>query len=142
VPPGIEMRDALSGERVTAIPLGEPFTARFGRLYAVTHRADIHGVYLRACQGNNLVSLENSREVEDFVDEGDAVAIHLEGGEEVRGRALIGCASTANSTTPPASPRNCATRCSAAARRSKPMTAWRGFMGGCEAVHLTACAAR
>jgi 2-polyprenyl-6-methoxyphenol hydroxylase-like FAD-dependent oxidoreductase len=91
VPPSIEMRDALSGERVTAIPLGEPFTARFGQPYAVTHRADIHGVYLRACQGNNLVSLENSRKVDDFVDEGDQVAIRLEGGEEVRGRALIGC---------------------------------------------------
>ena len=132
VPPSLEMRDALTGDLVTSIPLGEPFMKRFGQPYAVTHRADIHGVYLRACQGNNLVSLENSREVEDFVDEGDAVAIHLEGGEEVRGRALIGCASTANSTTPPASPPNCATRCSAAVRPSKPMTAWLGSMGGCE----------
>jgi salicylate hydroxylase len=78
VPPKIEMRDALTGERVTAIPLGEPFTERFGQPYAVTHRADIHGVYLRACQGNNLVSLENSRKVDDFVDEGDVVAIRLE----------------------------------------------------------------
>jgi salicylate hydroxylase len=91
VPPSIEMRDALSGDLVTAIPLGEPFTKRFEQPYAVTHRADIHGVYLRACQGNNLVALENSRKVDDFVDEGDGVAIRLEGGEEVRGRALIGC---------------------------------------------------
>jgi 2-polyprenyl-6-methoxyphenol hydroxylase-like FAD-dependent oxidoreductase len=91
VPPSLEMRDALSGELVTNIPLGEPFIQRFGQPYAVTHRADIHGVYLRACQGDNLVSLENSREVDDFVDQGDEVAVGLEGGEEVRGRALIGC---------------------------------------------------
>jgi salicylate hydroxylase len=91
VPPSIEMRDALSGDLLTAIPLGGPFAARFGQPYAVTHRADIHGIYLRACQGDNLVSLENSRKVDDFVDEGDEVAIRLEDGEEVRGRALIGC---------------------------------------------------
>jgi 2-polyprenyl-6-methoxyphenol hydroxylase-like FAD-dependent oxidoreductase len=91
VPPALEMRDALSGEEITAVPLGEPFRKRFGQPYAVTHRADIHGVYLRACQGNNLVSLENNRKVEDFTDEGDAVSLRLEGGEEVRGRGLIGC---------------------------------------------------
>ena len=90
VPPKIEMRDAVSGDLITEIPLGEPFANRFGQPYAVTHRADIHGVYLRACQGNNLVSLETNRKVEDFVDEGDEVALRFEGGEEVRGRALIG----------------------------------------------------
>jgi 3-hydroxybenzoate 6-monooxygenase len=90
VPPKIEMRDALSGDLITEIPLGEPFTERFGQPYAVTHRADIHGVYLRACEGNNLVSLETNRKVEDFVDKGDEVALRFEGGEEVRGRALIG----------------------------------------------------
>src|SRR5271165_4740825 len=90
VPPKIEMRDALSGDLITEIPLGEPFMKRFGQPYAVTHRADIHGVYLRACQSNNLVSLENNRKVEDFVDEGDEVVLRFEGGEEVRGRALIG----------------------------------------------------
>src|SRR5271167_876085 len=74
VPPNIEMRDALSGDLVTGIPLGEPFMKRFGQPYAVTHRADIHGVYLRARQANNLVSLENNRKLVAFVDEGDEVA--------------------------------------------------------------------
>jgi len=91
IPPSLEMRDALTGEEITSIVLGEPFRKRFGQPYAVTHRADIHGVYLRACQGNNLVSLENNRKVEDFSDEGDIVSLRLDGGEEVRGRALIGC---------------------------------------------------
>jgi 3-hydroxybenzoate 6-monooxygenase len=91
VPPSLEMRDALTGEPITEIPLGEPFRTRFGQPYAVTHRADIHGVYLRACQGNNLVSLENNRKVDDFTDEGDAVTLRFEDGEEVRGCALVGC---------------------------------------------------
>jgi salicylate hydroxylase len=91
VPPSLEMRDALTGEEITSLPLGEPFRQRFGQPYAVTHRADIHCVYLRACERHNLVSLENNRKVEDFTDEGDAVAIRLEGGEVARGCALIGC---------------------------------------------------
>src|SRR4029077_20867886 len=91
VPPSLEMRDALTGEEITSIPLGEPFRRRFGQPYAVTHRADIHGVYLRACERHNLVSLETSRKVEDFSEEGNTVTVRLEGGEEARGRALIGC---------------------------------------------------
>src|SRR6266545_2600129 len=90
-PGSLQMRDALTGAEITTIELGEKFAARFKQPYAVTHRADIHGVYLKACQGSNLISLENSRRVDDFTDHGDSVSIRLEGGEEVRGRALIGC---------------------------------------------------
>jgi 3-hydroxybenzoate 6-monooxygenase len=91
VPPVLEMRDSLTGCSITSIALGEPFQKRFGQPYAVTHRADIHGVYLRACQADKLVSLENSRKVEDFEDRGDSVSLHLDGGEEVLGCALVGC---------------------------------------------------
>ena len=90
-PDKLQMRDALTAEEITTVPLGEPFAARFKQPYAVTHRADIHGVFLRACHGSNLVSLENSRRVDDFSDHGDTVTVELEGGEEVRGRALIAC---------------------------------------------------
>src|SRR5216683_2521012 len=90
-PDQLLMRDALTAEEITTVPLGEPFAARFKQPYAVTHRADIHGVYLKACEGSNLISLENSRRVDDFTDHGDSVTIRLDNGEEVRGRALIGC---------------------------------------------------
>src|SRR6266436_5265435 len=90
-PNALQMRDALTAEEITTVPLGEPFAARFKQPYAVTHRADIHGVYLKACQGSNLISLETSRRVDDFTDHGDSVTIQLEGGEEARGCALIGC---------------------------------------------------
>lgn len=90
-PGSLQMRDALTAEEITTVPLGDEFIARFKQPYAVTHRADIHGVYLEACQGSNLISLETSRRVDDFTDHGDSVTIRLEGGEEARGRALIGC---------------------------------------------------
>jgi 3-hydroxybenzoate 6-monooxygenase len=86
-----EMRDALTGELITRIPLAEAFVARFHEPYAVTHRADIHGVFLRACQQSNLISLENNSRVDDFVDDGKTVTATLQSGERIAGRALIGC---------------------------------------------------
>ena len=90
-PPAQEMRDALTGKLITRIPLGAEFEARFGQPYAVTHRADIHGTFLKACEGSDLVSLETNRRVDDFTDHGDHVTVTLNNGETARGRALIGC---------------------------------------------------
>src|SRR5215468_9280288 len=91
-PPGMEMRCALSGERVTRIPLEDArFTQRFEQPYAVTHRHDLHSVFINACKNNNLITLETNRTVEDFEQDDDGVTVILQSGERVRGRALIGC---------------------------------------------------
>jgi salicylate hydroxylase len=85
------MRDALTGKLITRIPLGEEFIARFGQPYAVTHRADIHATFLKACEASGLIQLETSRRVDDFTDHGYHVTVTLNNGETARGRALIGC---------------------------------------------------
>ena len=90
-PPAQEMRDAVTGKLVTRIPLEAEFMQRFGQPYAVTHRADIHGTFLKACQSSNLITLETSRKVDGFENRGDHVSVTLENGERVDGRALIGC---------------------------------------------------
>lgn len=90
-PGALEMRCALSGRQVTRIPLDQRFVDRFGEPYAVTHRADIHAVFLKACQGNNLVTLETQRQVVSFDQDDDGVTVVLQSGERVRGRALVGC---------------------------------------------------
>jgi 2-polyprenyl-6-methoxyphenol hydroxylase-like FAD-dependent oxidoreductase len=90
-PPAQEMRDALTGKLITQVPLGPAFFERFGQPYAVTHRADIHGTFLKACQGSPLITLETSRRVDGFEPRGDGVVVTLENGERVEGRALIGC---------------------------------------------------
>jgi salicylate hydroxylase len=59
-PPAQEMRDALTGKLITNIPLGDAFIKKFGQPYGVTHRADIHGAFLKACQGSNLITLETA----------------------------------------------------------------------------------
>jgi 2-polyprenyl-6-methoxyphenol hydroxylase-like FAD-dependent oxidoreductase len=92
VPPAQEMRDALTGKLITRIPLDAAFSKRFGNQpYAVTHRADIHATFLRACQTSNLITLETNRRVDAYEDHGDHVTVTLNNGETVRGRALIGC---------------------------------------------------
>jgi 2-polyprenyl-6-methoxyphenol hydroxylase-like FAD-dependent oxidoreductase len=91
VPNRQQMRDALTGKLITEVPLGEEFKKRFGQPYAVTHRHDILATYLKACQGNNLITLENGQEVVGFDDDGSKVTVTLASGERVEGRALIGC---------------------------------------------------
>jgi 3-hydroxybenzoate 6-monooxygenase len=90
-PPAQEMRDALTGKLITNVPLGEAFMKKFGQPYGVTHRADIHATFLKACQGSNLITLETSRRVDAFKDHGDHVSVTLNNSETVEGRALIGC---------------------------------------------------
>jgi salicylate hydroxylase len=90
-PPAMEMRCALSGGLVTRIPLDDRFLARFHQPYAVTHRADIHAAFLKACRDNNLVTLETHRTVEGYEEDGDGVTLILHSGERIKGRALIGC---------------------------------------------------
>ena len=91
-PPSMEMRCALSGECVTHIPLDDPrFVDRFKQPYAVTHRHDLHSVFINACKNNNLITLETDRTVADFEQDDTGVDVILQSGERIRGRALVGC---------------------------------------------------
>jgi salicylate hydroxylase len=90
-PNGMEMRDALTGNLITRADFDADFSRRFKQPYAVTHRADIHAAFLNACQGSNLITLENNRQVESYEDHGNGVSVTLQNGEMVTGRALIGC---------------------------------------------------
>ncbi len=90
-PGALTMRCGLTGKIITSMPLGDQAEAFFQQPYAVTHRSDIHGVYLTACRNSPHIALETEREVVDFADDGKAVTAILKSGERVAGRALIGC---------------------------------------------------
>ena len=86
----LRLMDAMSGEEITRIPLDAPFRARFGNPYAVVHRGELHGVFLRACQDHARITLRTSSEVVGYDQDGTTVTARLADGGQVTGAALIG----------------------------------------------------
>lgn len=86
----LRLMDALTAEEICHIDLGEEFRARFRNPYAVIHRGDLHGVFLRACRDHPSVALRTGAEVVRYEQEGGSVAAILADGEQVPGAALIG----------------------------------------------------
>jgi salicylate hydroxylase len=86
----LRLMDALSAEEITHIDLGDVFRARFGNPYAVVHRGDLHGVFLKACRDSELIDLRVSSEVAGYDQDGSSVTARLTNGERVTGSLLIG----------------------------------------------------
>lgn len=86
----LRMMDAVTGEEVTNIPLGDAFRKRFGNPYAVVHRADLHGKMIKACEDHELIDLRVNSEVTGYEQDGTSITVKLSSGESVTGAALIG----------------------------------------------------
>ena len=86
----LKLMDALSGEEICHVPLGDDFRARFGNPYAVVHRGDLHGVLLRACRDSDLIDLRVDCEVTSYEQDGRTVRAHLAGKDSVEGSILVG----------------------------------------------------
>ena len=57
----LRLMDALTAEEITHVDLRRGVSRkRFGNPYAVVHRGDLHGVFLRACRDIELVELRVS----------------------------------------------------------------------------------
>ena len=87
---GLLLMDAVTAEVIVNIPTAEPFRARFGNPYAVVHRGDLHGVFLRACREHKLIELRTGSEVVGYEQDGGVVTARLRSGGTVQGAALIG----------------------------------------------------
>ncbi len=86
----LRLMDAVTAEEITRIPLDAPFRTRFGNPYAVIHRGDLHGVFLKACREHRLITLRTGCGVTGYEQDGTTVAAQLQSGERVHGAALIG----------------------------------------------------
>ena len=86
----LRLMDAVTAEEITHVPLDEPFRQRFGNPYAVVHRGDLHGVFLRACREHPRIALRTGCEVIGYEQDGAGVTALLASGESVTGAALIG----------------------------------------------------
>ena len=89
-PDNLIMRDSITGEEVTRIPLGAAFRKRFRQPYALIHRADLHRVLLDACRASSLIGLDAGQKVVGVDDKSGGVAVTTESGKTYRGAALIG----------------------------------------------------
>src|SRR5215471_10189760 len=86
----LRLMDALTAEEIMHIDLGEPFRTRFKNPYAVVHRGDLHGVFLRACRAHPDIELRVNSEVLDYEQDETSVTVRLASGEAHAGIGLIG----------------------------------------------------
>ncbi|MCC8938484.1 3-hydroxybenzoate 6-monooxygenase [Bradyrhizobium sp. Arg68] len=86
----LRLMDAISAEEITSIDLTSYFRQRFGNPYAVVHRGDLHGIFLRACETHPGITLRSDCDVTGCDQDGETVSARLKSGERVKGRLLIG----------------------------------------------------
>ena len=86
----LRMMDAMTAKEICHVDLGEAFRTRFGNPYAVVHRGDLHGVFLKACRDSDLIDLRVSSEVVGYDQDGSSVTAKLASGDRVTGSLLIG----------------------------------------------------
>ncbi|MFE9422326.1 3-hydroxybenzoate 6-monooxygenase [Kitasatospora sp. NPDC006697] len=86
----LRFMDGTTDRRVARMPLTGRYLARFGNPYAVVHRADLYAPLLAACRAHRLVELRPSSAVAGYRQDDTGVTAVLEGGDPVRGAALVG----------------------------------------------------
>ena len=84
------LMDAINGDEITRIELGDEFRNRFKNPYAVVHRGDLHGVFLNACKENNLIEMSTSTNIISYEQNSDGVFAISDDGNKINGIALIG----------------------------------------------------
>ena len=90
-PKGLMMRDVVTGDEVTTLPLNDAFLARFKFPYGVIHRVDLHRVLMEECAKLPAqITTLNGTKIVDIDDRGDKVVATSDTGEAWEGRALVG----------------------------------------------------
>lgn len=89
LPRRLVLMDALDGQRITAVDLGEQFRGHYGFPYLVLHRSDLHGALLDACRARDEITLEVRRRVVEVEDLESAVRVRCEDGSEYQADALV-----------------------------------------------------
>jgi salicylate hydroxylase len=89
-PHRLQVRDAVTGDELGVLPLGEQALQKYGAPYATIHRADLHGLLLQALQARDHVRLNLNTALASYADSGQAVTLQTGDGLEVQGDALIG----------------------------------------------------
>lgn len=89
-PPRLEVRHAGSGRELGVLRLGERAVQRYGTAYATVHRADLHGLLLDALRERSDASLTLRCQVQQVIQQADAVTLQATDGLQVEGDVLVG----------------------------------------------------
>lgn len=89
-PVRLQVRSAVTGKALAALPLGAAAVERYGAAYATIHRADLHNLLREAVGESTSTQLYLAHVIERFTDTGDVVTVHTSRGKVVEGDALIG----------------------------------------------------
>jgi 3-hydroxybenzoate 6-monooxygenase len=89
-PQRILWMDAVSGEQLTSLDLGERFRERYGYAYFVMHRSDLLDTILQHCRANPLIALEPDKDVTAIEDRGTTAIARCADGSSYEAAALIG----------------------------------------------------
>ncbi|WP_031068363.1 3-hydroxybenzoate 6-monooxygenase [Streptomyces sp. NRRL WC-3742] len=87
----LRLMDAVTGQRLTAVPVGERYRRRFGNPYAVVHRADLHTPLLDACRSHERIRLLAGAELTaQSEDRHGRVTVTTADGRRYEGDLLVG----------------------------------------------------
>ena len=89
-PGRLQVRSALTGQALAAMPLGSTAVERYGAAYATIHRADLHGLLLSAVTQYTDTQLHLDHAIDSFADADGVVTVRTSRGKQVEGDALIG----------------------------------------------------
>ena len=89
-PERLQVRNAVSGDVLGTLPLGERAQRLYGAPYATIHRADLHGLLLSALGQYTDTQLHLEHAIDSFADADGVVTVRTSRGKQVEGDALIG----------------------------------------------------
>jgi len=89
-PAQLQVCSATTGGRLGSLRLGEVFEQRYGAPYLTIHRADLHGVLLRAVQATGTVDLQFGKAITGFTQSHIAVDAEFSNGLQTCSDLLVG----------------------------------------------------
>ena len=89
VPRRLVLRNAISGEELTSLELGD-FDRRYGAPYIAMHRSDLLDILVDACRAETGVTLETGESVTSVRSAGDHVEVTCADGSTTWSAGLIG----------------------------------------------------
>ncbi|HMN37010.1 MAG TPA: FAD-dependent monooxygenase [Hyphomicrobium sp.] len=89
-PDMLQVRDALTGARITSMPLGDWIAKRHGAPYWTAHRQDLHAALLQAARASPSITLTTGAMAEAATQTREGVSLRCaECGTALEGKALI-----------------------------------------------------